>query len=79
MFNILCWAVLYLLKSPSLQLLRIMLILIEPRTPLHLAIVREGGPDCLGFGQGVAEVDEEVTVELVGDRILFGTHCHHVV
>ena len=56
-----------------------MLILIESRTPLHLAIVREGGPDRLGFGHGVTEVDKEVTVELIGDRILFGTHCHHVV
>ena len=67
------------MKSPTLKLLRSMLILVEPRTPLHLAIVREGSSDRLGFGQGVAKVDEEVTVELVGDRILFGTHCHHVV
>ena len=56
-----------------------MLILIERRTSLYLAIVREGGPDRFGFGQGVAEVDEEVTVELVGDRIIFGTHGHHIV
>jgi len=78
-FHILSWAVLKLLKSPSLQLLRNMLIMVKPRTPLYLAIVREGGPDRFGFGQGVAEVDEEVTVELVGDRIIFGTHGHHIV
>jgi hypothetical protein len=64
---------------PSLQLLHTILILIEPRTPLHLAIMREGGPDRIAFGQGVAEVDEEVTVELVGERILFLIDCHHVV
>jgi hypothetical protein len=64
---------------PRLLLLHTILILIEPRTPLHLAIMREGGPSHIGFGQGVAEVDEEVAVELVGEWILFLIHCHHVV
>jgi hypothetical protein len=56
-----------------------MLILNEPRTSPHLAVMRDGGPGWIGFGHGVAEVDEEVPVELVGERILFLIDCHHVM
>ena len=64
---------------PCLLLLHNMLILNEPRTSPHLAVMRDGGPGWIGFGHGVAEVDEEVPVELVGERILFLIDCHHVM
>ena len=66
------------MRIPSLQLLQMILILIEPRTLLHLAIMRERRSGHLGIWMWVIEVDEEVTVELVGYSILFGIYSHHV-